>query len=205
MFSYNEKRESSQSWQWSISSRFLSVSVCLSLSLHSLESEIQENLIHGLFWILPYCVWRKVKVLVSQSCPTLCSSMDCSLPGSFVHGILQAEILESVAIPFSRESSRPRDHTWSLGLQAGSLLSAPPGKPYALAILGYSWEVTNLLIPSGNGVTVLGLEYEILYTDSILVNMKQKIILILHLDGCNLSMYLGAIQISLFEARDMTI
>lgn len=35
--------------------------------------------------------------------------------------------------------------------------------------------------------------------------MKQKIILILHLDGCNLSMYLGAIQISLFEARDMTI
>ena len=37
--------------------------------------------------------------------------MDCSPPGSAVHGILQARILEWVAIPFSRESSRPRDQT----------------------------------------------------------------------------------------------
>ena len=40
-----------------------------------------------------------------QSCPTLCDLMDCSPPGSFVHGILQARILEWVAIPFSRGSS----------------------------------------------------------------------------------------------------
>ena len=46
-----------------------------------------------------------VYVLVAQSCPTLCSPMDCSLPGSSVHGILQARILELVAIPSSRGSS----------------------------------------------------------------------------------------------------
>ena len=57
-----------------------------------------------------YCVWN-VKVLVAQSCPTLCDPMDCSLPGSSVYWILQARILELVAIPFSRGSSRPRDWT----------------------------------------------------------------------------------------------
>ena len=42
-------------------------------------------------------------------CPTLCDPMDCSLPGSSVHGILEAGVLEWVAISFSRRSSRPRD------------------------------------------------------------------------------------------------
>ena len=46
-----------------------------------------------------------------QSCPTLCDLIDCSLPGSSVHGILQARILEWIAIPFSRRSSQPRDQT----------------------------------------------------------------------------------------------
>ena len=46
-----------------------------------------------------------------QSCPTLCYPMNCSLPGSFVHGILQARILGWVAFPFSRGSSQPRDWT----------------------------------------------------------------------------------------------
>ena len=44
-----------------------------------------------------------------QSCPTLFNPMDCSPPGSSVHGILQARILEWVAIFFSRGSSGPRD------------------------------------------------------------------------------------------------
>ena len=48
------------------------------------------------------------KVLVTQSCPTLCDPMDCSLQGFSVYGILQARMLEWVAIPFSRGSSRPR-------------------------------------------------------------------------------------------------
>ena len=53
----------------------------------------------------------KVKVLVTQSCPTLWDPMDNSLPGSSVFEILQARLLEQFAIPFSRASSRPRDQT----------------------------------------------------------------------------------------------
>ena len=49
---------------------------------------------------------------ITQLCPTLCNSMDCSLLGSSVHGSLQARILEWVAISFSRGSSQPRDRTW---------------------------------------------------------------------------------------------
>ena len=48
---------------------------------------------------------------VAQSCSTLCDPMDCSLPGSSVHGIFQAIVLEWIAISFSRGSSRPRDPT----------------------------------------------------------------------------------------------
>jgi len=59
--------------------------------------------------------WRKLTTEseseVAQSCPTLCDPMDCSPPGSTAHGILQARILEWVAISFSRGSSRPRDQT----------------------------------------------------------------------------------------------
>ena len=53
----------------------------------------------------------KVKLLVAQSYPTLCNPMDCNLPGSSLHGILQASILEWVVISFSRGSSWPRGRT----------------------------------------------------------------------------------------------
>ena len=46
--------------------------------------------------------------------PTLCNPVDCSLPGSYVHGIFQARILEQVAISYSRISSPPKDQTQSL-------------------------------------------------------------------------------------------
>ena len=49
---------------------------------------------------------------VTQSCPTLCNPMDCSLLGSSVHRIFQARVLEWIAISFSRGSSQPRDWTW---------------------------------------------------------------------------------------------
>ena len=49
--------------------------------------------------------------LVTQSCPTLSDPVDCSPPGSSVHGILQARVLEWVAMPSSRGSSQPRDRT----------------------------------------------------------------------------------------------
>ena len=48
---------------------------------------------------------------VAQLCPTLCDPMDCSLPGSAVHGIFQARVLEWVAISFSRGSFWLRDRT----------------------------------------------------------------------------------------------
>ena len=56
-------------------------------------------------WIIK----KSVKVIVIQSCPTLFDPMDCHLPGSSVHGILEARILEWVSISFSRRSSQPRD------------------------------------------------------------------------------------------------
>ena len=62
-----------------------------------------------------------------QSCPTLCDPTDCSPPGSSVRGILQARILERVAISFSRASSPPRDRT---RLSGGGFFSAEPsGEP----------------------------------------------------------------------------
>ena len=62
-------------------------------------------------------VLKKLKLklpcmLVTQSCPVLCDPMDCSLPGSSVHGLLQARILEWGALSFSRGSSRPRNWPW---------------------------------------------------------------------------------------------
>ena len=52
---------------------------------------------------------RKKESEVTQSWPTLCDPMDCSLPGSSIHGIFQARILEWGAIAFSTRSSQPRD------------------------------------------------------------------------------------------------
>ena len=67
-------------------------------------------------------------VVKSLSRVRLCDPVDCSLPGSSVHGILQARILEWVAISFSRGSSsgiEPRPPA----LEADALTSEPPGKP----------------------------------------------------------------------------
>ena len=68
-----------------------------------------------------------MKVLVAQLCPTLCNPMDCSLPDSSVHGILQARILEQVAIPFSQDLPDPGIKPMSPALQEASLSSEPPG------------------------------------------------------------------------------
>ena len=65
----------------------------------------------------------KVKVLVAQSCLSLWCSMDCNPPGFSVQGILQARILEWVAIPFSREPSGPRDQT-CVSLTTGRFFTA---------------------------------------------------------------------------------
>ena len=58
-------------------------------------------------WISYEVKWSEV----AQLCLTLCDPTDCSLPGSSVHGIFQAIVLELIAISFSRGSSQPRDQT----------------------------------------------------------------------------------------------
>ena len=98
----------------------------LSLPTSSLECCLWEI---GPF--LACCLKVKVTVLVAQPCPTLCNSMNCNLPGSSVYGILQARILEWIAVPFSRGSSQPRIEPRSHiagGLQVDSWPSEPPGK-----------------------------------------------------------------------------
>ena len=94
-----------------------------------LHSAIQLTSTHPLVWRVffpvvstrhsPYLffIFRFIKMyvsmlwLVTQSCPTLCNPMDYSLPCSSVHGILQARILEWVAMSSSVGSSQPRDQT----------------------------------------------------------------------------------------------
>ena len=73
-----------------------------------------------------------MKVKVSQSCPTLCNPMDY-----IVHGILQARILEWVAVPFSRGSFQPRDWTQVSCITADSLPAEPTGKPKNTGVVAY--------------------------------------------------------------------
>ena len=67
-------------------------------------------------------------MLVTQLCPTLCDPIDCSPPGSSVHGILQTRILEWVAIPSLGDLSNSGIEPRSPALQVDSLPSEPAGK-----------------------------------------------------------------------------
>ena len=70
---------------------------------------------------------KKLKVLVAQSCLTLCDSVHCNPSDSLVHGILQARILEWAAICFSRGSSLPRDQTCASCLTSRFFTAEPMG------------------------------------------------------------------------------
>ena len=76
-----------------------------------------------------YLVNNSGSCSIIQSCLTLCNPLDYSPTGSSVHGILQARILEWVAIPFSRGSSWPRDRTHVSSIACGFFTTEPPGKP----------------------------------------------------------------------------
>jgi len=96
---------------------------------------------------------------VAQSCLTLCDPMDCSPPGSSIHGIFQARILEWVAMFSSRWSSRYRDWTQDscvscIGRQI--LYTAPPGKP----IICYNWPKNREVICVGLNESQKPLEVE---------------------------------------------
>ena len=89
---------------------------------------------------------------VSRSCPTLCNSKDCRSPGSSIHGILQARVLEWVAMPSSKESSQPGTEPGSPASQADSLPSQSPEEAHYLNIikaqcnaLRLSWGLWNCL------------------------------------------------------------
>ena len=75
-------------------------------SISKLHLSVQVNLL-----ILGVCVCVCVCVCGHSVYPTLCNPLDCSPPGSSVHGILQVRILEWVTMRSSRESSQPRDRT----------------------------------------------------------------------------------------------
>ena len=65
---------------------------------------------------------------VALSCPALCDHMDCSLPGSSIHGIFQARVLEWIAFPSPGDLPNPGIEPRSPALQADALSSEPPGK-----------------------------------------------------------------------------
>ena len=94
-------------------------------------------------WFSCFCVRAKSSL---QSCLMLCDPMDCSPPGSSVHGILQARILERVAMPSSRGSSWPRDQTWVSCIAGRFFTAEPPGKPWHVYTTRYKidnyWEPT---------------------------------------------------------------
>ena len=97
-----------------------------------------------------YWKW-KVKMLVAQSCSTLCSPMDCSPPGFSVHGISQASKLEWVAIPFFRRSSWPRGRTWVSHIAGRFYDLSHQGSPLVSTtywiFCSLSWGLWNLLEP----------------------------------------------------------
>ena len=86
-------------------------------------------------YIIYFAVFAILQVWsVTQSCLILCDPVNCSPPGSSVHGILQARILERVDISFSRGSSQPRDRTRISCIAGRFFTPEPPGKPQLLPL-----------------------------------------------------------------------
>ena len=103
-----------------------------------------------------------------QLCPILCDPMYCSPPGSSVHGISQARILEWVAISSSKRSFGSRDQTYAPCFAGGLFTTEPPGKPHTV------WVWLNL--PSDPPVTwgcaILGKEQSFCELPSLSVKVR---------------------------------
>ena len=89
-----------------------------------------------------------VKVVITQSCLTLCDPMNCSPPGSSVHRIFQARVLEWVAIPVSTGSFRPRGWAWVFFI-AGRFVTNWATREAPFVTVGVSIESMNLLFHPG--------------------------------------------------------
>ena len=83
---------------------------------------------------------------VTQSCPTLCNPMDCSLPGFSAQGILQAKILDGLPYPSPGDLPNSGIKPLSPALQADALPSEPPGKPYLLKVLTKRLQTQGLVL-----------------------------------------------------------
>ena len=93
-----------------------------------------------------------------QLCPTLCDPMDCCLPGSSVHGILQARILEWVAMPPPGDFPSPGFEPASLAspvLQVDSLPTEPPGKPQVVYMHTKFWNLASQIKSQSWGSSVI--------------------------------------------------
>ena len=91
--------------------------------------------------------------LAAQSRPTLCDPMDCSPPGSSVHGILQARILEWAAMPSSRGSSQPRNQTHVSHITGDSL--SHEGSPGILGWVAYPFSRETSWLKNWTGVSCI--------------------------------------------------
>ena len=115
------------SFYWSIVALRCCVSFCCTaMGISSMYAYIPSlSLKNWVEFPVPYSRFSLLTCSVVQSCPTLCDPLDCSPPGSSVHGIVQARILERVAISSSRGSSQFRDRTCLLNLLHRQVDSLP--------------------------------------------------------------------------------
>ena len=113
--------------------------------VHSVTRDIEKDLLAvydpaDVFAIMSVATLRVIKpsitanrMMLSRVC-LFAISMDCSLPGSSVHGISQARILQWVAISSARGSCQVKDQTCVPALAGGYFTAEPPGKPYRLHV-----------------------------------------------------------------------
>ena len=120
----------------------------LTIYTSSLETHSFISSPHFPYWVVWVLYIFHMCVLLAQSCPTLCDPTDCSPPGFSVHGILQARILEWIAIPFSRGTSQPRNRTL-VSCVAGRFFTVwATGTPFRYMICKYFFPFCRLTFHS---------------------------------------------------------
>ena len=133
---------------------YMTTGKTISIGYTGLNKIDSYNYFHPFLFFLEF-YWDVIDMLVYihakllQSCPTLCNPMDCSLPGSSVHGTLQARTLGWVSLPSSRRSSQLRYQIWVSNVswirQADCFPLAPPGKPLSWHTILCIFKVYNMI------------------------------------------------------------
>ena len=142
--------------------------------MHSNKILLQVQLakvIHDIKFYMPYAeLLHRVRVKSLQLCQILCDPLDCSLPGSSVHWILQATIVEWVPMPSSRGSSRPRQGVVALNMKCFDLCQPLP-------IINTSLEVFHFINKHNVNLqckVLLSMGSQRVRTDGRLKQQKQK-------------------------------